>query len=149
MLVRDALLAYAHFLAIFLLASLLAGELLLFGKSLSARSVRVLQIVDRWYGGAAGLVIATGLSRLFFGLKGAEFYAHNPIFWTKMALFGVVALLSIPPTVAYIKWNARKLPDGSITLDEAEFVRLRAFLWAQLGTFLLIPLCATFMARGL
>ena len=149
MLTRDALLAYAHFIAIFSLASLLAGELFLLRKSLPATYVRTIQILDRWYGGTAGLVIVTGLCRLFFGFKGAEFYAHNPVFWMKMALFGVVALLSIPPTLAYIKWNARTLPDGSLTLDDGEFSRLRTLLWAQVGIFLFIPLCATFMARGL
>ena len=149
MLTRDALLAYAHFICIIALASLLAGELLIVRKTLPGDLVRRLQAVDRWYGIVAGLVILSGLARLFLGLKGAAFYLHNPVFWTKMGLFVAVALLSIAPTVAYVRWNARKAADGSIVLDDAEFARLRRFLWLQVGLFLFIPLCAAFMARGL
>ena len=149
MLTRDALLAYAHFICIFALASLLVGELVILRKTLPADLVRRMQAVDRWYGIVAGLVIVSGLGRLFLGLKGAEFYTHNPVFWTKMALFVAVALISIGPTIAYVRWNARLLTDGSMVLDDAEFMRLRRLLWLQVVLFLFIPLCASFMARGL
>jgi putative membrane protein len=149
MLTRDALLAYAHFVCIFALASLLVGELVLVRKTLPADLFRRLQGIDRWYGIVAGLVILSGLARLFLGVKGAAFYTHNPVFWTKMALFVAVALLSIPPTVAYLRWNARRSADGSIVLGDAEYTRLRRFLWLQIGLLAFIPLCAAFMARGL
>ena len=149
MLTRDALLAYAHFVCIFALASLLAGELIILRKTLPGDLFRRLQVIDRWYGITAGLVIVSGLARLFLGIKGAAFYTHNPVFWTKMALFVVVALLSIPPTIAYVRWNARRAADGSVVLGHAEFRRLRRFLWLQVGVFAFIPLCAAFMARGL
>jgi putative membrane protein len=148
-LTRDALLAYAHFVCIFALASLLAGELVILRKALPADLFRRLQRIDRWYGIVAGLVIASGLARLFLGVKGAAFYTHNPVFWTKMTLFVVVALLSIPPTIAYVRWNARRSADGSVVLGDAELTRLRRFLWLQIGVFAFIPLCAAFMARGL
>jgi len=146
---RDALLAYAHFICIFALASLLVSELAVFRKTLPADLVRRLQRIDRWYGIVAGLVILSGLARLFLGIKGSEFYLHNPVFWTKMALFVAVALISIVPTVAYVRWSVRDSTDGSVVLDDAEFARLRGLLWLQVGLFLLIPLCASFMARGL
>jgi putative membrane protein len=146
---RDALLHYAHFLCIFSLAALLAGELFLFRKRLPASIVHQLQIVDRWYGIAAGLVILTGLLLLFFGLKGAAFYLHNPVFWTKMGLFVILALLSILPTVAFLKWNSRKTADGSVFLEDGEFGRIRGVLWVEVGVFTFIPLCAALMANGL
>ena len=149
MLTRDALLAYAHFLCIFALASLLVGELFVLRKELPGDLVRRMQGIDRWYGIVAGLVIASGLGRLFLGLKGAAFYQHNPVFWLKMGLFVAVALISIGPTVAYVRWNGRRLTDGSVVLEGAELARLRSLLWLQVGLFALIPLCATFMARGL
>jgi putative membrane protein len=149
MLTRDALLAYAHFICIFTLASLLAGELVILRKTLPADLVRRLQGIDRWYGIVAGLVIVSGLGRLFLGLKGAAFYTHNPVFWTKMGLFVAVALISIAPTIAYVRWNARRSADGSVVLDDAEFARLRGLLWLQVALFAFIPLCAAFMARGL
>lgn len=96
-----------------------------------------------------GTLIVTGLSRLFFGLKGAAFYTHNPVFWAKMGLFICVALLSIAPTVAYVRWASRTASDGSVALEDREFGRIRMFLWLQVAVFVFIPLCATFMARGL
>ncbi len=36
-----------------------------------------------------------------------------------------------------------------VVLNDAELARLRSLLWLQVGLFTLIPLCATFMARGL
>ena len=146
---RDALLAYAHFIAIFALASVIAGELLLLRKTLPADLFARLRNVDRWYGIVAGLVIVTGVLRLILGLKGAAFYTHNPIFWTKMALFVAVGLISIGPTVAYLGWPKRASPDGSIVLGDAELGRIRGLVLLQLALFVFIPLCAVFMARGL
>jgi putative membrane protein len=146
---RDALLHYAHFLCIFSLASLLAGELFLFRKVFPAGMLRQLQMVDRFYGVVAGLVIVTGVTLLLFGLKGAAFYLHNPVFWIKMALFVVVALLSIPGTIAYLQWSGRESADGSVILSDKEYGRIRGLLWAQVGVFAFIPLCAALMANGL
>jgi len=67
----DALLAYAHFIAIFALASTFAAELLLFRRTMAAEIFNRLRLTDRWYGIIAGLVIVTGLLRVNFGLKGA------------------------------------------------------------------------------
>jgi putative membrane protein len=149
MLSRDALLAYAHFISIFALASVLTGELLILRKTLPPDSFARLRSVDRWYGIVAALVIVTGLLRLNFGLKGAAFYTHNPVFWTKMALFVAVGLISIIPTVAYIRWHRRASPDGSIVLEDAELARTRGLVLLQIGLFVFIPLCAVYMARGL
>jgi putative membrane protein len=149
MLARDALLAYAHFICIFALASLLTAELFLLRKTLPADLLRRLRLVDRSYGIAAGLVIVSGLLRLNLGLKGADFYTHNPVFWTKMGLFLAVGLISILPTVAYIRWSARQEADGSIALGDGEYARVRGLVFLQVGLFVFIPLCAAFMARGL
>jgi putative membrane protein len=149
MMARDALLHYAHFLCIFLLASLLAGEVILLKRSLPRERVTQLQSVDRWYGISAGLVIVTGLLLVFFGLKGSAYYAHNGVFWMKMALFLAIALLSIVPTVEYLRWNQREAADGSITLEDGEYRRLHGLLWIQVGLLVLIPLCAALMANGI
>ncbi|MGA8476184.1 MAG: DUF2214 family protein [Candidatus Cybelea sp.] len=147
--IRDALLHFAHFICIFLLASLLAGEMFLLRKSLPRDRVAQLQLIDRWYGILAGLVIVTGLSLVFFGEKGASYYVHNAIFWTKMILFLMIALISIVPTVAFLRWNQRLAADGSVTLEDDEYGRLRGLLWLQIGLLILLPLCAALMANGL
>jgi putative membrane protein len=149
MMARDALLHYAHFLCIFFLASLLAGEVILLKRSLSGDRIGQLQSVDRWYGISAALVIVTGLLLVFFGLKGSAYYTHNGIFWLKMALFVIIALISIVPTVEYLRWNQRLAADGSITLGDREYRRLRGLLWVQVGLLVFIPLCAALMANGI
>jgi putative membrane protein len=149
MIQRDALLHYAHFLCIFLLVSLLTSELVLFRKRLPGAMLQQLQALDRFYGIAAGLVIVTGVLLVFFGLKGSAYYAHNPVFWTKMVLFVIVALISIAPTLAFLRLNSRRGADGSVALDDAEFGRIRSLLWAQVAVLVLIPLCAALMANGL
>ncbi|HEX3466323.1 MAG TPA: DUF2214 family protein [Candidatus Elarobacter sp.] len=149
MLTRDALLAYAHFISIFALASVLTGELLILRKTLPADLFGRLRSLDRWYGIIAGLVVVTGLLRLNLGLKGASFYTHNPVFWTKMALFVAVALISIVPTVSIVRWHKRISTDGTLVLDDAEYARIRGLVLLQMVLFLFIPLCAAFMARGL
>lgn len=136
-------------MSIFALASVLIGELLILRKTLPADVFARLRGVDRWYGIVAGLVIVTGVLRLTLGLKGAAFYTHNPVFWTKMALFVAVGLISIIPTVAYIRWHRRAATDGSIVLEDAEYARIRNLVLLQIVLLLFIPLCAAFMARGL
>lgn len=149
MMARDALLHYAHFLCIFLLVGLLAGEAILLKKLLSRERVIQLQFVDRWLGISAALVILTGLLLVFFGLKGSAYYAHNGVFWVKMGLFVCLGLVSIVPTIGFLRWNQRLAADGSIVLEDDEYRRLRAILWVEIGLVVLIPLCAALMANGI
>src|SRR5260370_14855206 len=71
---------------------------------LDADGLRRLLAADNVWGIAALLWIVTGLLRAFAGLeKGADFYLHSPLFWTKMALFLVVLLLQIRPMITFIR----------------------------------------------
>jgi putative membrane protein len=132
-----------------LLASLLAGEAIVLRKSLSRERVAQLRGIDRYYGMSALLVILTGVLLVFFGAKGPAYYGHNGIFWLKMVLFAVIAIISILPTVAYLRWDRRVAADGSIVLGDGEYRRLRGLLWAQIGLLVLLPLCAALMANGI
>src|SRR5476651_979737 len=140
MLAREAILAYAHFISIFALAAVIAAEVILFRQVMAREIFRRLRTIDRWYGILAGVVVLTGLCRLWFGLKGVEYYHGNPIFWTKMALFVAVGLISIVPTVAYIRWGKTLAADGPLELSTAEFGRIRSLLWLQVELFIFIPL---------
>ncbi len=146
--VRDALLHFLHVTRIFTLASLLIDEALLLHPLLSRERATQLQIVDRWYGAVAGFVIVTGVLLVFFGVKGASYYAHSAVFWTKMAIFVAIALLSIVPTVAFLRWDGRRLENGSVVLDlyeyRYEYRRLRNVVWVQIGLFVLLPFCAKY-----
>ena len=146
--IDQALAAYAHFLAIFATLGCLMAEAALYRPRMSEASFGRLQWLDRFYGIGAVAIIITGLLRLFFFAKGPEFYAVNPVFWVKMALFLAVGLLSIPPTVHFIR-SKRLLQGGEVVVEAATYRRMRGYLTLQLALFALIPLAATFMARGI
>src|SRR6185369_17277411 len=90
-------LAYLHFLALIGTASLLVTEMVLCRPGITGDALQRLKKVDGAYGAFAGLTLATGALRLFFGAKGSHYYLTNPIFHTKFGLFVLVGLLSILP----------------------------------------------------
>ena len=133
MLTRDALLAYAHFICIFALASLLVAELVILRKTLPADPSAGAPI-DRWYGIAAGLVILSGLARLFLGMKVAVLPLQSGVLDEDGAVRRGRAHLDRTDG-RYVRWGARDSTDGSIVLDDAEFARMRGLLWLQVGLF--------------
>lgn len=138
----DALLAWLHFICIFTLVGALVAELVLYRRRMDIARLTQLQRIDALYGISAGLVIVSGVLRVTLGLKGASFYLHNPIFWTKMGFFLAVALLSIPPTIHYLR-----LKRGA-GASEAVVVPDRAYhsMWALLGTETVLLACIPFFA---
>ena len=145
----DALLAYAHFLFIILTAGMLTAELLLCRGPLDAEQARRLARLDLMYFACAMLVLASGLARLFLGAKGSAFYLGNPVFHIKMGLFILLGVLSIPPTLRFIRWKKQlaAAPGTSIGADEVK--RAARFVHLELGLLMLIPFFATLMARGI
>jgi putative membrane protein len=145
---QEALLAYAHLLAIFTMIVFLTSEAALCRPEwLNATIVERLAKVDMIYGISAIAVLATGLARIFLGVKGAGFYGHNPLLWTKVGLFAAVGLMSIPPTIAFIRWRRVLRADGSLP-SEAEVRRVRKLVMAQAHIIPIVPLAAVFLARG-
>jgi putative membrane protein len=65
---------------------------------LDMTGIRHVLAADTWWGIAAVLWIATGLVRTLAGVeKGTSYYLHNHVFWTKMALLGVILFLEVRP----------------------------------------------------
>jgi putative membrane protein len=144
----DAFYAYLHFAAILLLASGLAAEALLLRATPGRETLRVLGRADLLYGVSAGLVLVTGLARIFMGVKGAAFYLESPLFWTKVGLFALVAVVSIPPTVRILRWNRMAKADPLYAPSARELVSTRRLVMVELHLLALVPLAAVFMARG-
>jgi putative membrane protein len=144
----DWILACLHHIAIFSLAATLAAELALISLDLSAQSIRRLATIDLWYGILAGLVIVFGVMRVIWGAKGYEYYLVNHVFWTKMALFLAVGLLSILPALRYLAWGRKLDTEPAFLPPAAEVARVRSFLWLEAAAFLCIPITAAAMARG-
>jgi putative membrane protein len=143
----SAIAAYLHFLSIFATLAILAAEAALYRPRMSGATLALLRRLDLGYLVGAVAIIATGLARLFFFAKGAAFYAGNPVFWIKMALFLAVGLLSVPPTIHYLR--STPTPGGDVVVAPEAYRRIRGFITAQLVLFAFIPLAATLMARGI
>ncbi|HEY4969366.1 MAG TPA: DUF2214 family protein, partial [Steroidobacteraceae bacterium] len=78
-----------------------------------------------------------------FAAKGWAYYSHNSFFWAKIATFAVIGLLSVPPTMAFIRWRK-----SGIAPDDAAIGAARRYLHIELALFVLLPIFAAAMARG-
>jgi putative membrane protein len=99
--------------------------------------------IDAGYGVLAALILIVGFSRAIFAAKGWAYYAHNAFFWAKIGTFIVIGLLSVPPTLAFLKWRRA----GVSPTDEA-VAKARRYLWMEVALFPLLPAFAAAMARG-
>ena len=141
----DLLLAVLHHLAVFGLVAVLAME----AMALRAPAIDAARLarLDARFGGVAGLVLLIGAVRVVWGGKGWAFYEANPFFWAKIALFVAIGLLSIGPTVLFVRWRraAAREPRFAPPADQVKQARL----WVGLEALLLVPLlaCAAAMAR--
>ena len=145
---QEALLAYAHLLAILTLVVFLASEAALCRPEwLNALTVERLAKVDAIYGLASALVLVTGLMRVFMGAKGAAWYGGNPLLWVKFGLFVVMGLVSIKPTLTFIRWRKQLRASGALP-TEAEVRATRKLVMVQAHIIPFIALVAVFLARG-
>lgn len=113
------------------------------GRALDRGDVPAVLKADTWWGIAAVLWLATGLSRAFGGLeKGTAFYLANPWFHVKMTLFALIWLLEAWPMVTFIRWRTGVAP------DTRRFPVFRRLNDAELVLVVLMVFVAGLMARG-
>lgn len=143
----DLVLAIAHHLAIITLIVLLGMEFALLRPGLTGDQLRRLALIDAGYGASAGIVIVVGICRVVWGIKGQAFYFHNPWFWAKMASFATIGLLSIPPTLALLKWRKAQRIDAGFTAPDDGIAQLRRFVHAEVALLALVVAFAAAMAR--
>jgi len=144
----DLILAIGHHLLVFSLAGVLAAELAMVRTGLGGASLRRLGMIDLAYGAIAGAIVAVGFARVFFGIKGPTAYLPNPFFWSKLVVFALVGLLSIPPTLRIVRWRRQAGADPAFAPSETEIAAARRFILAEACLFPLIPAFAAVMARG-
>ena len=144
----DLLLAIGHHILIFSLAGILAAEIVLIRPNMSPADLARAGWLDLSYGIIAGLIVIVGFGRVFFGIKGPDFYLSNPVFWAKIAAFVVVGLLSIKPTVAILHWRNQAKASPEYVPPPSEIEAARRSMRLEAGVFVLIPVFAAMMARG-
>lgn len=147
--IADALLAYFHFIAIILLFTFMSIEAVVMRNPLDANGVRLITRVDAFYGASAGLVLVSGLLRVFLGAKGGAFYTGNPVFYAKVGLFLVVGAMSIAPTLRFFRWARALKADPAFIPGVEEQRSTRRIVMAQIHLAALLPLLAVLMSRGI
>jgi putative membrane protein len=146
--ITTALMAFLHHILAFTLTACLVYEFIAYRKNMSIAEIRRIQRTDLIYGISAGLLLLVGLLRVFFFEKGPNFYMNNPFFWVKLTAFLVVGLLSIDPTIRYIRWNQTLRQNEVPEISEPEYRRTRLLLWLEVIGIAVILLAAPLMARG-
>ena len=140
----EILLRYIHFISIFAIVGVLVSEHLLLKKTLTRAEISRLARIDAVYGLAALALISAGLTLWLGGFgKPSVYYTMNWVFHAKLTLFLLIGILSIYPTIFFIR-NRKG--------DQAELVAVPASIFwllrIELSFLALIPLLAGLMARG-
>jgi Predicted membrane protein len=141
----EIFLRYLHFISIFTIVSTLVSEHLLLKPTLTRRELKRLSRIDMIYGLAALTLLGAGLTLWFSGVgKPTEFYSKNWIFHTKITLFATVGILSIHPTVFFIRQSKGENQSELISVPKGIFWMVRL----ELLLLFIIPLLAGLMAKG-
>jgi putative membrane protein len=141
----EIVLRYLHFISVFTIVSSLVSEHLLLKKELTRKELSRLARIDTLYGMAALTLLAAGLTLWLGGVgKPTDFYSKNWIFHTKSSFFVLVGILSIYPTVFFLK-NRKGNQDEKVSVPSLVFWTLRI----ELLLLFIIPLLAGLMAKGI
>lgn len=145
----DAAISWLHYMLVFAVIAALVGELVLCRTPLAPETVRRLARFDLVYGISAMLLLIVGFVRALHFAKGWAFYVAEPWFWVKIGAFALVGLLSIFPTMEFIRWN-RAAKSGTVPEPDAARLRtVRRTIHLELALLPVIVLAAVMMARGL
>lgn len=145
----SAFMASLHHLFAFVLVASVVYEFIAYRKGMTVEEARRIQRADITYGISAGVLLVVGLLRVYFFEKGPVFYNQNPFFWVKMTAFVIVGLLSIDPTMRYLKWNKTVKANIAPEITDGEFKRTRLLLTLEVIGLAVIMFSAAFMARGI
>jgi putative membrane protein len=139
----DLLLAIAHHLLIFGVFGVVCAELITVRPGMGVEGVKRAAGVDIWYGVFAGLIVVVGFCRAVFAAKGWAYYSHNHFFWAKIGTFIAIGLISIAPTLAFLRWRKT-----GAAPDDAQVKAVRRWLLAEVVLFAPLLAFAAAMARG-
>jgi putative membrane protein len=144
----EAALAALHLVAILTLVVFLSSQAALCRMEwLNAAVVERLVRLDIIYQTTAAVLLASGLARIFWGIKGASWYATQPMLHIKVTLFVVMLILSISPSLAFRRWRRNLRANGALPgADEVN--KARRLVMVQSHVLPVVAVIAVFWARG-
>lgn len=144
----SALFAFLHFVAVFGIFGTIFFEWQTMSPNPSYTEARRIQLCDLWYGICALIVLVVGFLRVYHFEKGHAFYSASPFYYLKLSLFLFVGLISIYPTVRFIKWRSQTSMGEAPVVSAQEYQRIINVLRAELILLLGVALSANLMARA-
>jgi putative membrane protein len=134
--------------------ALVLGGAGIFGRARLLRRIHddtdlsALFLADNLWGAGAFLWLGTGAWRAFGGLEnGTAYYLNHPLFYVKMSLLLVVALMEIGPAVTLLRW--RRDSTRAMSASHRRVRTLARISDLQLAIFVVTIFVATALARGL
>lgn len=140
--VSEILIRAAHFIGIIILFAVVFGQHTIVNKEVAVFQIKKLLILDLVFRLSALWVIAVGILLWFKVGNVPEFYSQNPVFHIKLWLFGLVGVISILPTLFFLK--NRKSNEKTIPVPGY----IVGIIRSELVLLLCIPVFAAAMAKG-
>ncbi|MCD6663218.1 MAG: DUF2214 family protein [Comamonas sp.] len=144
----ESVLEFAHIMAFIMLATFMTTETALcrpdwVNPKVVDRLVRMnaLSLVS------AVIVLATGLARTIWGMKGLAWYWSQPLLHGKFALLVGMAVLLFMARRHYLVWQAR-LAQGGALPDTAELKRARMLVMWSAHLMIVVVALGALMARS-
>ena len=147
--IASSLIASLHFVAAFGIAATLFFEWLTFSRTPTLAEARRLVLADRLYGLFAMVVLGAGFVRAIWFEKGWAYYSHSPFFHLKLTLFIVIGLISIYPTIRFIRWAPELKAGRAPQVSEAQHKLISRSLAAEMWLLLAMLISASLMAHGI
>lgn len=144
----DFLLACLHHIALLVLVGSLGAEAALLRLPPQGEVIARLARLDALYGLSALVLLLAGGARLSLGGKGVAFYIGNPVFWCKIAVFALIGLLSLKPTLSFLRWRRAWRTEAQLP-DAQAWRRVRQTVFAEVHLLAVVVVCAAAMARGI
>ena len=146
--ILEAILASAHLVAILALVTFMSSQAALCRiEWKSAAVVERLVRLDVIYQITVVTLLASGLARIFWGIKGSAWYWSQPLLHAKLTLVLVMLLLSIAPTLAFRRWRRALRVNGRLP-GATEVRKARRLIMVQSHILPVVAVLAVFWARG-
>ncbi|MBT9513971.1 MAG: DUF2214 family protein [Acidovorax sp.] len=144
----EAVLAALHLVAILTFVVFLSSQAALCRiEWLNAAVVERLARLDVIYGVAGVVMIASGLARVLWGVKGASWYLSQPLFHIKITIVLAMVALSFVPSAAFRRWRHNLRSTGALP-QAHEVAKVRRLVMVQSHVLPVVAVIAVFWARG-
>lgn len=144
----DAILVCVHLSAMLaLVVFFTAATGVLRCGTVDAAGLARLARMQLWVWASLWAVALSGAALLAWGAKGAPWLLHNPLLWSKVALWAVMAVMAIPFSRRLARWR-RDAVASAWQLDASE--KKWAVRWLMIQSHIMVvpPLLGVLVARG-